>query len=297
MCPVHTHAAPCAPPRRRGLRALVAAAAAFLGITGTLAAAPVERDLHYGPEPSQVLDLYRPAGPAASDRTAVVLIHGGAWSGSGKRVYDRSGGGSVAPRVARRLAGQGFVVAAIDYTHANIPAQLRDVGRALRWVRSRARGLRIDPGKVVAWGDSAGGHLALLAAARGRADAAVAWSAPTDLRSFEGRLPLGYLEHCIRCPVSICPKRWDALSPLTQVDRIRVPVLLVHTRADPLVRLAESALPLWEASRGHVALEILPGDGHAYMPEAFDPSVRFLHRLRAEPARAPQRSSEVPRPS
>jgi acetyl esterase/lipase len=188
-------------------------------------------------------------------------------------------------------------VAAIYYTHANIPAQLRDVSRALRWVRSNAGRLSIDPAKVVAWGDSAGGHLALLAAVRGRANAAVAWSAPTDLRTFERHLPVGYLEHCIRCPVSVCPKRWEALSPLAHADRLRVPVLLAHTRDDPLVRLDESALPLRDANRGHVTLEVIASDGHAYMSEAFDPSVDFVHALWPEPSPRPQRSSEVPRPS
>lgn len=254
------------------------------------AAVRVWRDLSYGSRASQKLDLYLPTGRRApggpGGRTAVVLVHGGAWSGFGKEAYDLPPGGPVAPRIARRLAQRGMVVAAIDYTHGNIPAQVGDVRRAMAWMRASSARFGVDPSHTVAWGDSAGGQLALVAAINGWAGAAVAWGAPTDLRSIARRLPPGHLDAVVRCEVEACPQRWTALSPLSGARRLRVPVLLVNSRQDPIVQLAESALPMRAANPAHVRLTVIPAIGHAYMPEAFAPSVAFVKRLWRGPARA-----------
>ena len=316
MCLVHTHEAADARPRRRALShvpgALVAtlavlasAAPAFAwegaspppGVEERAAAPPprplavrIWRDLSYGSRASQKLDLYLPTGrptPAGpGGRTAVVLVHGGAWSGFGKEAYDLPPGGPVAPRIARRLAQRGMVVAAIDYTHGNIPAQVGDLRRALAWMRASAGQFGLDPAHTVAWGDSAGGQLALVAAVNGWAGAAVAWGAPTDLRSIARRLPPGHLEAVVRCDEGACPRRWTALSPLSGARRLRVPVLLVNSKQDPIVQLAESALPMRAANPAHVRLKVIPAVGHAYMPEAFAPSVAFVKRLWRGRARA-----------
>ncbi len=58
------------------------------------------------------------------------------------------------------------MVATVDYRlsgEARFPAQLHDVKAAIRWVRGNASQLGVDPSKVLAWGESAGGHLAMLA--------------------------------------------------------------------------------------------------------------------------------------
>jgi acetyl esterase/lipase len=311
MCLVHTHEAADARPRRRalshGLGALIASLAvlasaapalAWEGSSAPASALPgaeerpaeippppvrVARDRSYGSRASQKLDLYLPPGPPPAagpgGRTAIVLVHGGAWSGFGKEAYDLPPGSPVAPRIASRLAARGFVVAAIDYTHGNIPAQVGDVRRALAWMRSSADRFGIDPAHTVAWGDSAGGQLALMAAINGWAGAAVAWGAPTDLRSIARRLPPGHLEAVVRCAMGACPGRWSALSPLSGARRLRVPVLLVNSKEDPIVQLDESALPMRAANPSHVRVKVIPAFGHAYMPEAFAPSVAFVKHL------------------
>jgi pimeloyl-ACP methyl ester carboxylesterase len=185
----------------------------------------VWRDLSYGSRASQKLDLYLPTGRHApggpGGRTAVVLVHGGAWSGFGKEADDLPPGGPVAPRIARRLAQRGLVVAAIDDTHGNIPAQVGDVRRALAWMRASPAQFGVAPSHTVAWGDSASG-----------------------------------------------------------ARRLRVPVLLVNSRQDPIVQLAESALPMRAANPAHVRLMVIPAIGHADMPEAFAPSLALVKRGR-----------------
>jgi hypothetical protein len=118
------------------------------------------------------LDLYLP--PAAARRPAhgfplVVYIHGGAlmvgdWLGGDAR---RSGVFVDFPAVLAALAARGYVVASVDYRlsgEAIFPAQIQDVKAAIKFLRLHAADYAIDPARAIAWGASAGAHLAALAA-------------------------------------------------------------------------------------------------------------------------------------
>lgn len=68
------------------------------------------------------------------------------------------------------LAEAGFWMCSIDYRltdRAGFPAQIHDVKAAIRWVRSHADELGIDPVRIGIAGHSAGGMLAMLAAVTG----------------------------------------------------------------------------------------------------------------------------------
>ena len=113
------------------------------------------------------LDVYLP--PAGLSRPAagfplIVHIHGGAWM-----MGDSHFGGPFVdfPGVLASLAARGYVVASIDYRlsgEAAFPAAAQDVKAAIRWLRSRASDYEIDPARAMTWGESAGAHLAGLAA-------------------------------------------------------------------------------------------------------------------------------------
>ena len=111
-----------------------------------------------------LLDLYVPARGEASG-AAIVYLHGGGWAVGTRRRFGRAFV-SWSPTPLDRLAQAGFVVATADYRlsgEACFPAQLHDVKAAIRWLRGNAGALEVDPPRVVAWGESAGGHLAVLA--------------------------------------------------------------------------------------------------------------------------------------
>jgi acetyl esterase/lipase len=113
------------------------------------------------------LDLYLP--PPGLPRPAagfplIVYIHGGAWMLGDSHL---DGPFVDFPGVLASLAARGYVVASINYRlsgEAAFPAAAQDVKAAIRWLRSRASGYEIDPARAMTWGDSAGGHLAGLAA-------------------------------------------------------------------------------------------------------------------------------------
>ena len=112
--------------------------------------------LDYGPDPAQVLDVYRPAGWQPSDaRPTIVFVHGGGWV-SGKR-------GDLSPSIKAQLS-RGWVVISIDYRlsdRVDWPSPVQDVDRAIRFVRSNAGLLGVDANVIVTSGHSAGAHLVL----------------------------------------------------------------------------------------------------------------------------------------
>jgi len=106
---------------------------------------------------SQKLDLFF---PAASEKPApaVIYVHGGAW-----RECDKDS--EFFFPLMKGLQNAGFLVAAINYRLAPrhpFPAQIIDARCAVRFLRFNAEALNIDPDKIGAFGDSAGGHLVSL---------------------------------------------------------------------------------------------------------------------------------------
>jgi acetyl esterase/lipase len=171
-----------------------------------------------------------------SKRTAVILLHGGGWM-AGHRADTH--------RYAALLREQGFLALSAEYRltgEAPWPTQILDVKDIIRWVRANADWLRIDPGKIALQGFSAGGHLALLAAATGDkaafgapaapVAAVVAFFAPADFsaKTFPVRPPpiaalLGNADEAAAL---------DA-SPLHHVAPGFPPVFLLSGMADPLM--------------------------------------------------------------
>ena len=95
----------------------------------------------------------RTAHPACP---TIVWICGGAY-----RVVNRS----VWLPEMMRFARAGYVVASIEYRTSNeaiFPAQLIDVKSAVRFLRAHAKEYCVDPGKIFALGESAGGTMASL---------------------------------------------------------------------------------------------------------------------------------------
>jgi pimeloyl-ACP methyl ester carboxylesterase len=158
--------------------------------------------------------------------------------------------------------------------------------------------VRLDLGRVIAIGHSAGGHLALWAAARRglpsdapgsgpkiRLAGAVAQAGVVDLRE-AARLGLsrGAARRLLGGPPSKWPQRYDAASPIERLP-LGIPALLVHGEADDVVpvslsrRYHERALEVGDRCE----LASLPGVGHM---EHLDPSsaawrevVTWLERL------------------
>jgi acetyl esterase/lipase len=116
----------------------------------------------YGPAPAQVAELFLPDAPGP--HPVVILIHGGCFLAEYEGLKQTSG-------IAADLARRGYAVWNVEYRKlgeagAGYPGAFQDVADAVDRLRTVAPGHRLDVRRVVAVGHSAGGHLALWAAAR-----------------------------------------------------------------------------------------------------------------------------------
>ena len=101
--------------------------------------------------------VYKPDDFSADKQyPAIIFFFGGGWSsGSPEQFVEQS----------RYLASRGMVALVADYRvrtrqKVNVTDCVMDAKAAIRWTRANASTLGIDPGRIVAAGGSAGGHLA-----------------------------------------------------------------------------------------------------------------------------------------
>lgn len=137
---------------------LMAATSAQAGLFSPQADLPpgahVEKDLAYGPDTDQRLDVYIPAG--AAHAPIILMVHGGAWA-----IGDKDLGSVVDNKLAHWLP-KGVIFVSVDYRmvpKADPVLQADDVARALAFVQARAAQWGGDPARVVLMGHSAGAHL------------------------------------------------------------------------------------------------------------------------------------------
>ncbi|WP_326651489.1 MULTISPECIES: alpha/beta hydrolase [unclassified Streptomyces] len=153
----------------------------------------------YGEHPDQVVDFYAPRGGLAGV-PLVVMLHGGAW----RSAYDRQ---HVTPFVDF-LARRGLAVANVEYRRGSeLPQQRGSEAVAGRWPETfddvaaamdALPGLvkdvlpQADARRTVVTGHSAGGQLALWAAARHLLPAGSPWrlAAPPALRGVVALAPV-----------------------------------------------------------------------------------------------------------
>ncbi len=236
------------------------------------------------------LDVHR-SRDGAGGAPLLVYVHGGAWM-IGHR--ERQG-----LPLMLHMAAHGWVCVSIDYRlspRATFPDHLVDVKRALAWVRAHAAELGADPGFVALAGNSAGAHLAALAAltanvpeyqpgfesADTSVDACLGFYGIYDFLDRRGRWPHGGMlrlleRHVMKATRAEAPDLFAAASPVSRVHAGAPPFLLVHGTHDTLAPVDESRQlhdALRAVSRAPVVYVELPGAQHAF--EIF-PSIRAAH--------------------
>lgn len=247
--------------------------------------------VHPGHRPL-LLDLYRP-GPTGTGRGApvVLFLHGGGWRLGDRTVFCPTWR-DWRPEPFTRLVAAGFAVASVDYrlsAEARFPAALTDVADAAGWLTTRAAELAVDPDRIVAWGESAGAHLAALLALRpdSRVAGVVDWYGPADLLTGPGARDAGSREGLLlgAAPVEV-PDLARAASPLAQARSGAPAFHIAHGTADRLVPVEQSrALAAALRAAGvEVELDLVPQADHLWVgaedPEAvLDRALAFAARV------------------
>jgi acetyl esterase/lipase len=223
------------------------------------------------------LDLYLPQGPGGGGPWPVIVhVHGGGW----RRGSRREPLPALGQDFYESLAARGFAVAAADYRlsgEARFPAPLEDVRAAFGWVRDHAAEYGLDGDRVFGWGDSAGGHLVLLAALTGTAmRRVVAWFPVTDLLGLPSDVaaaggapdagPDSREALLLGAPAESVPDLARQASPVTHASAGAPPVLLMHGAADDLVPPAQSVrlAQALRAAGSPAELELVRGATHMW---------------------------------
>ncbi len=116
------------------------------------------KDIPYGPEQQQRLDIYVPRKRTSS--AVVVFWYGGSWQ-TGERSQYRFVGAALAERGVLTVIPDYKLYPAVKF-----PELMNDGEKAVAWVHEHARELGADPNHIILMGHSAGAHMAALLATK-----------------------------------------------------------------------------------------------------------------------------------
>lgn len=250
---------------RRVLRRYAPVAAALVALACSSGGNPVDPDdpprgvrlsnvvFCSGGEVDLRMDLDFP--DSGGDRPVAVFFHGGAWLSGTKDEADNR----WLSLLRGPLTDRGWVVAAAEYrlaTTGQWPAQIHDAKCAIRFLRANAGEFGLDEAGIVAWGASAGGHLAALLGTTDPGDlegiggnagfssavrAVVDLWGPADLTTMEGWS--SFQPSILRTVFGTSDTTSAVLrqaSPVHWADPGDVPFLIVHGEEDVIVPVSQS---------------------------------------------------------
>ncbi|MBL7747860.1 MAG: alpha/beta hydrolase [Chitinophagaceae bacterium] len=204
------------------------------------------KNISYGVNASQKLDLGLPAGRTNATQL-VVIIHGGGWA---------TGDKNELTWLLNGLKQRGFAVANINYrltlnTPDNYKMQIDDVDSAVHYVLRQSTVHTFNGQKLYIAGHSAGGHLALAYAytrnTGGKIKAAGSLAGPTDLFAmsyYNFNIYNLILEPYLGMPLfpasATATQRYKDCSPQYQATASSAPTIFFHGDLDPVVYIDQS---------------------------------------------------------
>jgi len=237
---------------------------------------------------AQTLDVFLPQGEGPFP--LVVNIHGGAFKFGSKVMLD-------AP-LARRLLAEGIAIASINYRlsgEAVFPAAVEDAKCAVRFLRAKAARYRLDPERIVVFGQSAGGNIASLVGVTGgtpvfendalgckgvssRVRGVIDWFGPADFAGMDDQAreqgcPAAAQTHgqgdspeslYLGAPLALVPDKVRMANPVTYISSRTPPFLLEKGTRDCVVPVGQTT-QLYEALKAAgvpVELVMIKDAGH-----------------------------------
>jgi len=263
---------------RRGLFApalgFLAAACSPLNLLNTLGPRDAgvrraARDIAYGDDPRQRMDLYAPTAPGAYP--VLVFFYGGGWDSGARDQYGWA---------AQALAARGFVVALPDYRvvpQVAFPAFIEDAAAATARAAGVAGGYGGVPDRLGVLGHSAGAHLAMMIALDRRYMAAV--DRPRLIKAAAGLAgPYDFLPLDVASSRNAFGRAPDLTltQPVTFVRPDAPPIWLGHGTADTVVHDEDTVIldQRMRAVGGRSEAKLYPGLDHADLIATFSPLFR-----------------------
>ena len=224
-----------------------------------------KRDIIYksvGPATLRLFVFEDEVGRRDARRPAIVFFFGGGWTGGTPEQFFPQ---------CEYLASRGMVAVSAEYRvkdrHGTTPVEcVRDGKSAVRWLRSHADELGVDPNRIAAGGGSAGGHVALCAAlidgveeagedlsVSSTPDALVCFNPAPDAMRFADRVPES-------------AGRAEDISPTHHVKAGAPPAIIFHGIDDMAVPFADVerfAAAMTDAGN-NCELVAYPGQEHGF---------------------------------
>jgi acetyl esterase/lipase len=241
------------------------------------------------PQKPLLLHVFEPKGFAKTDkRAAFVTIHGGGWRGGvPRRMYP----------FADYFAKLGMVGISVEYRLAAqkpVPGGLtpfdcvQDVKSAIRYLKTHAAEMGIDPEKIVVSGGSAGGHLAvataLFEAVNDPQDDLKVSTMPAAMVLL---FPVIDISAEIGYGNALLGERWKEIDPNSHVRSGLPPTITFHGTGDTVTPFAgaEKFHQAMKAAGNESELVVHEGGKHGYLmfdrkvlDETLERSAAFLRR-------------------
>ncbi|GAA0642153.1 alpha/beta hydrolase [Brevundimonas lenta] len=244
------------------------------------------KDLAYGSDPRQKLDIWAPEAAAERPRPVLVFFYGGGWDSGDKDLYGWA---------AQALAAKGFVVAIADYRlvpDVHFPAFVQDAAAATAFSATVAARYGGDPARLGVIGHSAGAYLAMMIALDRRYMAGL--DAPDLIRAAAGLSgPYDFYPFDVPASINAFGRAPDPTltQPVSFVRADAPPLWLGHGTEDVVVEPVDTTIlcDRMRAAGGRCEAKLYPGLSHQDTLATFSPLFRkkapvladvtaFLHR-------------------
>ena len=225
----------------------------------------VIKDLQYGREPGQALDIYLPSDGHRGNQ--LVFIHGGSWNSGSKEEYAYLGSAMAAFGVACAVVGYRL------FPQVRYPGFVEDIAHATAWLRRDGLRYGFTDGPVFLMGHSAGAHIASLVALdpRYREAANLGPDAVAGVIGLAGvyrfRPETSPLYEDI---FAIAEPGYESVKPINYVGESQVPILMLHGEEDDVIGIKNARQMEQAASNAGHRVKLHPQPGYGHIKPIFD---------------------------
>ena len=231
------------------------------------------KNISYGSDSTQKMDIYLPANRSADKTKTIIFIHGGSWSGGDKYEFT-----DAIQNLSSALPD--YAMFSINYRLAyygknKFPAQMEDIESAINYIAEKSDDYEINADKICLVGASAGAHLALLYAYKNNNDdkikAVVDLFGPADLTDLYHNHPVPsasqpVLVNLLGSTPNNKPELYREASPVNYITANTVPTKIFHGAGDYVVPVAQSNKLKAKLQQNNVKVEltVYPAEGHGW---------------------------------
>ncbi len=229
-----------------------------------------ERDIAYGKDPKETLDLFTPEAKG-KPRPILIFVHGGGFVGGDK---SKAGDGSASPFYDNMMiwaVSHGLIGVNMNYRlapAAQYPVVQHEIAEVVALARSNAKAWGGDPDRIIVWGHSAGASqvASFIAHPETYADIAGAKTPVAGAIVTSGGYEFaGPKDNVYYGPAATLAER----SSTRGLIESKVPLLVAHAELDPPFMVADADklhAALTEARRPH---DWLVAAQHSHMSESY----------------------------